>query len=93
MRLKYVSVLRRLGPKRREGGYVVKGELDSQPTALWFEKFLLTWADTPIYQKVHSEPWLNNNGIFVPVKESENISSTLETVQTIISELCDTISA
>ena len=84
MKLKYVSVLRRLGIHAREGGYIVRGELECQPTSLWFKHFQLFWVSTPAYRKLCTEPRLNRNEILIPISEWESISAAIEALKDIM---------
>ncbi len=84
MKLNYVSVLREYRSKNRDGGYYVRGELESQPSALWFRQFQLSWINTPAYRKLCPEPQLNRNDILIPLSGRENISAAIEALRKVV---------
>ncbi len=85
MKLNYVSVLREYRSNNREGGYYVRGELESQPTNVWFKEFQWIWMHTPATLKLSSSPQLNRNDILIPLADEKNISAAVEALKNIVS--------
>lgn len=87
MKLNYVSVLKEYKTKNNEGGYFVRGELDGQPSALWFKNFKTVWMSTLAYRKLCSEPLFNRSEILIPILEGNSIPATVEALRSVVSKL------
>ncbi|MCX7771862.1 MAG: hypothetical protein N2376_01955 [Clostridia bacterium] len=84
MRLSHVSVLREYGVNGRQGGYFVRAELQSQPSAAWSRAFLNLWLTTLSYRKLCAQPEVTRNEILIPLTDGENIAEVVDAVKNTI---------
>lgn len=81
MKLSHVSVLKSNGTEE-ESGYLIRAELEEQPTTSWRRCFQLTWLITPALRKLSSDIQFNRNVILLGVRDTNLLAETIEAVKT-----------
>ena len=84
MKLNYVSVSKGYDVKNKKDKYIIRGELDSVPSLLWFKQLQLLWICSPKLRKVCIEPQLNKNTIIISLLNQDNLLEVIDILKSLI---------